>query len=168
MANTIIAVFKTSKQASGAVRDLELQGYTPKDISIISGTNDKVATSIEESVESGVATGSVIGGLAGLLAGAGILPALGGLLIGGPIAAVLGATGVVASVVSGAVTGAAAGGLIGALVKLGLSQEDAAYYSERVQSGGYIIAVPTLSSSKKTAKEILAIHEAERVNEIEV
>jgi len=170
MTRTIIAAFGTQAEAESAVNELEAQGFNPKDISVISkaGTTSGTGENVAEGAVSGATTGGVIGGLAGLLAGAGVLPALAGLLIGGPIAAALGATGVVASVVSGAVTGAAAGGLIGALVKLGVPDEDARYYNERVNAGGFVIAVPTQSTTGSAARDILVAHGADRINEVEV
>lgn len=170
MSKTIIAAFANRVDAEEAVDELEANGYTPKDISVITKdhktTGEDMGEAVADGAVSGAATGSAIGGLAGLLAGAGVLPALAGLLIGGPIAAALGATGVVATTISGAVTGAVAGGFIGALTNLGLSEEEARSYSEAIESGGYIIAVPEKLEGASEAAGILRDHGATHVRTI--
>jgi len=86
---------------------------------------------------------------------------LGGLLIGGPLVAALGLTGVVATTVSGAVTGAVAGGLIGALVGLGLPKEDAEYYNEAIEKGGILLAVQAHDGDQDRVEELLGGPETE-------
>jgi uncharacterized membrane protein len=151
MAKMVIAAFDDREMADKAVTELEEAGFDSEDLSVITRENQEQAVEnatddsehpVAEGAVGGASTGAVIGGLAGLLVGAGALPALGGLLIGGPIAAALGLTGLAATAVSGAVTGAAAGGLIGGLTKLGLSEDRARAYGEAVQEGGILLIVP--------------------------
>ncbi len=72
------------------------------------------------------------------------MPALGGFLIGGPIGAALGLTGVVAV------------GLIGALTHtFGLSEDEARDYETRINEGGILIAVPAKSGDEMEVKDIM-------------
>ena len=105
----------------------------------------------------------MIGGVAGLLAGVGVVPALAGIMIGGPIAAALGLAGAAALTVSGAVTGAVAGGLIGGLTKLGLSHEDAEYYDRAVESGSVVIGVPVSDENEDAVRNVLEDYQGEDI-----
>jgi uncharacterized membrane protein len=175
MSSMILAAFSHETDADAALSELEKLGYKPQDISVISKDNkgsgmqhvkETVAEKAITGATSGAATGTAIGGIAGLLAGAGVLPALAGILIGGPIAVALGATGIIATTISGAVTGAVAGGLIGGLTKLGVSEDTARYYDETISAGGILLAVPSMESSKEKAEEILRNHSAQQIKEI--
>ena len=104
--------------------------------------SDNTGASVAEGTVSGAATGGVLGALAGLLVATGVIPGLGAILIGGPIAIALGLTGAAATTVSGAATGLIAGGILGALASLGLSDEDARVYEDTIKEGGILLAVP--------------------------
>jgi hypothetical protein len=73
--------------------------------------------------------------------GAIAIPGLGGIFVGGPLAIALGLTGAAATTVSGATTGILAGGLVGALVGLGVPEDVAKTYEERVREGAILLAV---------------------------
>jgi hypothetical protein len=172
MAHMVMAAFTSQAHADEAVRELETSGYDPKNISLITkertGTaDDGPAAEAVEGATSGAVTGTAVGGLAGLLAGAGVIPALAGLLIGGPVAAFLGATGVIATTISGAVTGAVAGGLIGALVKLGLPEETATSYNDIVEDGGMVVGVPVEGDRQQEVMDIMDAHSAQDVTIVE-
>lgn len=152
MNRLVFGVFSDSESANSAIDDLSRAGFSRDDVSVIvqdervRGQIDQGGSTVENvagGAASGAATGGVIGGLLGLLAGltAFTVPGLGALLIGGPIASALGLTGAAATTVSGAVTGALAGGLVGALVGLGVPQEQAQMYEERVKSGNVLVIV---------------------------
>ena len=174
MSALLIAAFPSREDADAAIIELEDAGYTTEDISVITKETAKATTAdtltekVGEGAASGATTGGLIGGIAGLLAGAGVFPALAGLLIGGPIAAALGLGGVAAATVSGVVTGAVAGGLIGALTTLGVSKEDAEYYSEMVEKNGYLVAVPVDRIESVDARAILDDNGATRISEVAV
>jgi uncharacterized membrane protein len=171
MAQMVMGAFDSREHADMAIDQLEELGYTTKDISVITKDNKVAETKslgheMADGAVSGAATGTAIGGVAGLLAGVGIFPALAGLLIGGPIAVALGATGVVAATVSGAVTGAVAGGLIGALVNLGVPEESAKYYDTTINEGGVVVAVPARDGDVSEAKMVLEEHHAMQVTTV--
>lgn len=171
----ILGVFSERNSAESALADLKDAGYNPKDISIVMKDKAEAAevasntgTNVAGGAATGAATGGVIGALAGLLVGVGAIavPGVGALLIGGPLAAALGLTGAAASTVSGAVTGALAGGLLGALMGLGIPEEDARVYEQRVQAGGILVAIPTRTGESADAKDILETHGADQVRSV--
>ncbi len=172
---TALGMFANRSDAEGAIDHLKTAGYDAKGMSIImkdSGEAHEVANSTGANVTagavSGATTGGVIGGIAGLLIGIGAIaiPGIGALLIGGPLAAALGLTGAAATTASGAVTGAVAGGLIGALMGLGVPEEDAKVYEERIKEGGILLAVPTRGEDDTQAEEIMKDHHADQIRTV--
>ena len=68
---------------------------------------------------------------------------------------------------AGALTGALAGGLIGALVGLGVPEDSARVYEDRVKEGAILLAVPTNDSlSHADVRGILETQGAESINEV--
>lgn len=160
MEETLIAVFDNQDDVEEAIDMLQSEGFDPKDISIVMKNTDEAVNirrhtgaDVAGSAAGGLATGAVIGGIAGLLAGT-IIPGLGAVLIGGPIALSLGLTGVAATTAEGVVTGAVAGGLIGALTHLGLTREEAEDYQAKVDSGAILIAVPADESDETFVSDV--------------
>jgi hypothetical protein len=175
MADTVISLFGTRADADSAIDDLREAGFEPKDISFVMKDEgerrvDHPTSPVATGAVSGATTGAVIGGLAGLLIGIGAIaiPGIGALLIGGPLAAAIGATGVAATTISGAATGVVAGGIIGALVNLGVPEEEARGYEERVKSGAILVAVHTAAGDAKRAVDILEDNNAEKVRSLHV
>jgi hypothetical protein len=172
----VLGVFTDRPAAEAAISDLENQGFNAKDISIImkdsTEARDMAASTgsnVASGAVSGATTGGVIGAIAGLLIGIGAIaiPGVGALLIGGPIAAALGLTGAAATTATGALTGALAGGLVGALVGLGVPEEDARVYEDRVKEGAILLAVPTTAQgSASEAQSILEQHGASQVRTV--
>jgi len=156
---TIIGVFSERVNAEKAIADLERKGYSPRDLSVIVREKD-VVTPVKAGSKggnavsgalSGAATGGVIGGITGLLIGVGAvtIPGIGAFLIGGPLAAALGLTGAAAVTASGVTTGLLAGGLLGGLVGLGVPEEAARIYEQRVREGAVLLAVPAATEEKR-------------------
>lgn len=149
---TIIGIFQDRFDAESAIDELEEMGFSPHDVSVVvkdgvavTETSGTKGGSAAEGAVSGAATGGVLGGLAGLLIGIGALaiPGVGAFLVGGPIAAILGLTGAAATTLSGAATGALAGGLVGGLIGLGIPEEAAQVYEQKIREGAVLLAVPT-------------------------
>lgn len=171
MDKMILAVFTDRTHAEEAVNTLQTHGISSENISVITKENkveetSSVARDVADGTVGGAVTGGAIGGLAGLLAGAGVIPALAGLLIGGPIAVALGATGVAAVAISGVVTGSLAGGFIGALTSLGLSEDDAKYIDETVTNGGVVVAVPSNVEMDDKVRDVLSSHHAAKITTV--
>lgn len=178
MAQVVLGVFSDRDDAESALTDLEDEKFNVKDISIIMKdqavardiADDTGASPVSEGAVSGATTGGLIGGIAGLLVGIGAItvPGIGALFIAGPVAAALGLTGAAASTVSGAVTGALAGGLIGALTGLGVPEEDARVYEERVKAGGILLMVPTANRNVDEVEDILEDNGADQIKSVDL
>lgn len=157
MANTVVALFRDFTSAEQAVRELENQGFSRDDISLMSRdqshysktgeTTHERGTHAEEGAAAGAGTGAVIGGIGGLLVGLGLLaiPGIGPLLAAGPIATTLAGVGV----------GAAAGGIIGALTGAGVPEEEAHAYAEGVRRGGTLVMARASGNMADRARDIL-------------
>jgi hypothetical protein len=173
MQQTIFGIFTDRSDVETTIARLKEKGFNPEDVSIVMKNKEEqrdlgedTGTNVAGGALSGAATGAVVGGIAGLLAGT-VLPGLGGLLIGGPIGAVLGLTGAAATTVSGAATGAVAGGLIGALMGLGLKKDEAEHYQQRVEEGAILVAVPATSQNASYVESIFDECHAQDVKTIE-
>jgi hypothetical protein len=168
MDKTIVGVFDNREHAEMAINDLREMGVEQSDISYVynsEGTTvtEEGGTHVGEGAAEGAGTGAVIGGIAGLVVAAGALPGLGALFVAGPIATALGLTGAAATTAAGALTGAAAGGIIGALAGLGVTEEEAQIYEEKIKLGGILVTVKT--SEPVRAREIFDQHGAEEIRE---
>lgn len=160
MAEVVLGLFTEQNDAKAAIDILKNRGYDPKDLSIVmrdgrgKAISRDTGVSIAEGAVSGATAGAVLGGLAGLLAST-VIPGLGALFVGGPIATALGLTGAAATTVSGAATGVLAGGLIGALTGFGLSREEAQMYESRIKEGAILLAVPARFGEEAQVRHIL-------------
>lgn len=169
MAQVVLGVFDYEDDAKDAIEELKAAGFDTKNISLVmhdTRRGESIAHDtgihVTGGAVAGATTGAFVGGLAGLLIGVGAItiPGVGALLIGGPLAAALGLTGAAATTVSGAATGAIAGGLLGALLGLGLPEDDAKLYEQRVREGAILVAVPASYDTAEEAMDILEDHDA--------
>jgi Predicted membrane protein len=155
---TVVGVFNSVQDAQEAVRDLEMEGISRQDISIVANKNATGYETMEPSDKSSnvvadAGIGAAIGGVGGLLlsaAGLITVPVIGPILAAGPIAAAL----------TGAGIGAAAGGLVGALTESGVPEEDAKYYAEGVRRGDVLVTVKAEGVRADRASEIMDNHGA--------
>ena len=162
---TVVGVFNSVADAQAAVRDLEAQGISRDEISIVANKNavgydtmDAADRDKASDVVADAGIGAAIGGVGGLLlsaAGALTIPVIGPILAAGPIAAAL----------TGAGIGAAAGGLIGALTESGVPEEHARYYAEGVRRGDVLVTVRTDNSRTDRVCDILDAHNAVDVDD---
>lgn len=153
----VSAVFDSQTEAERAVSQIRKAGVSDSAISIIAQNDGKNTTTDGSGAE---ATTDVIGKTA-LGAGAGTLlgiaalaiPGVGPLVAAGAIAA----AAIPGAALTGAAIGAAAGGLTGLLTDHGVDHDDAAYYEERVNSGGVFVSVDTSAAgvSPETVRDML-------------
>ena len=144
----VVQNFRTEDDAIDAIRRLQSAGFTNDQVSVIARdervtqrVTDDTGTEAEEGAVAGAVTGGVLGGVAALIAGASAVAIPGvGLAIGAPIAA--------------AIAGAAGGGLVGGLVGMGIPEEDAKVYNERLEQGDIIVSV-IAGSREGEARQIL-------------
>lgn len=146
-----VGVFGAREDAEKAINRLHNELSIPnEDISYLYRNSDGEVHEVDahhiatdtpaEGAGKGAAIGGTIGVLAGIAAVAGVIPVVGPLFAAGPIAAALGLTGAVGTAAAGALTGAAAGGLVGALANMGVGEERAQRYADRVSAGDVLVA----------------------------
>jgi len=158
MASKKKAVFGIYSTRDGVERAADLlarSGFPVTDISVLLpeniGSRDigaEKATKAPEGATAGASAGAVLGGTLGLLAGIGAIafPAIGPLLVAGPIVATLAGIG----------AGGAVGGFTGALIGLGIPEYEAKRFEGRLQKGGILLSVHCDTSEEiDRAKEIM-------------
>ncbi|WP_435021908.1 general stress protein [Tundrisphaera sp. TA3] len=152
---TVVGLFDARSGAEAAIRRLQADGVDRDSISVAM-KDVREASSISEST--GVGDLSDEGATAGLVSGAGVgaligialvgstvlLPGLGTVLIGGPIAAAL----------TGAGIGAASGGLIGGLIGAGIPEEEAQHFSSAIESGGIFVSANVPDDQVATVRRV--------------
>ena len=152
---SVIGVFTSQSKARSAVDELRRLGFTEAQIGVASKRehlrDGGSQTDAVDSTTAGATTGAAVGVGAGTLWGlgilAGVLPAIGPIIAGGTLAALVGS----------AATGAAAGGLGGALLGMGMSEDDVGYYDSELTNGRVIVTVDA-GSRVKTAEQAILDH----------
>ena len=161
------AVYGTSpsrESTEALVMRLKEAGFSPDDISVLFRDKHESADFAKDKdtkAPQGAATGGVagagLGAVLGWLAGVGSLaiPGAGPFIAAGPIMGAL----------SGGAVGGATGGIIGALVGLGLPDEEAKRYDEKIRSGNALVSVHADSIDEKNrAEHILSEAGAENIS----
>ncbi|MEO1801212.1 MAG: DUF2382 domain-containing protein [Cyanobacteria bacterium J06629_2] len=159
-------LFYSRDEAENAVRALKAAGYDMDQVSVIAkdadkiggtDTTEEVGNKADEGAATGALTGGALGGITGLLVGLGTLaiPGIGPILLAGAEATAI------ATTLAGAGIGAAAGGLIGALVGLGIPEEKAKVYSDRVGKGSFLVMVTGTGVEIDNAANIMRQHGVE-------
>ena len=158
-----VGVFRTRKEAEDALHELRNSGFPMDRISVIAKDADRdddiagapvrenVGNKADEGATVGAVSGGVVGGLTGLLVGLGILaiPGIGPVMLAGATATTI------ATTLSGTAIGAVTGGLLGALIGLGIPEERARVYHDRVVRGQYLVIVDGTQEEIDTAHAIL-------------
>jgi len=168
MKHMTIGLFSDRSNAEKAINRLHNELKVPTDdISYVYRNSEGVVQEVDarkiatDTPAEGAGKGAVVGGAIGALAGiatvAGVIPLIGPLFAAGPLAAALGLTGAVGTTAAGAATGAAAGGIIGGLANLGIGQEKAQHYADRVGEGDILVAAHTEHDARKVLVECGAV-----------
>ncbi len=158
-----VGLFYSRDEAERALRALKDDGFDMSRVNVIAKDADKVTESAgvdvgydegnnaAEGAGAGATSGAVLGGIGGLLLGLGTLaiPGVGPIIVAGEAASTI------ASTLAGAGIGAAAGGIIGGLVGLGIPEDKAKIYSDRVSSGSYLVMVNGTDNDISRAEKIL-------------
>ncbi|MCW3798510.1 hypothetical protein OMW55_11905 [Sphingomonas sp. BN140010] len=152
--NIVSAVFDSQSEAERAIAQLRSAGISDSAISVVgrhdgettetTGSGDRVGDGHSDEPTSFIAkaaAGSGIGALLGVAALA--IPGVGPLAAAGAIAA----SAIPGAALTGTAIGAAAGGLSDVFTGHGVSNEDASYYSDRVNQGGIFVSVDPSQSS---------------------
>ncbi|BBD67568.1 multi-sensor signal transduction histidine kinase [Nostoc commune NIES-4072] len=157
-----VGVFSHRRDVEHALHELKKVGFDMNRVSVItqdgdrddiSGAevSDRVGDKSDDGARVGAATGGALGGLTGLLVGLGTLaiPGIGPIMLAGAAATTL------ATTLAGAGIGAVAGSLLGALVGLGIPEERARVYDERVRRGHYLVIIDGTDTEIARAEAIL-------------
>jgi hypothetical protein len=158
----VSAVFDNRDEAARALSELRSSGIPETAISIIGHRDDGTLgdgrfdnDNRGDEAKSDVVKGAVIGMGAGAVLGIAALaiPGVGPLAAAGAIAA----SAIPEAAAIGAGAGLAAGSLGGLLSDHGVDDEDARYYEERINLGGYFVSVNSedAGASAETARDIL-------------
>lgn len=156
-----VGVFEKQKNVEDALRALKDDGFNMDNVSLLARNlegvegadevTEKEGNEAAEGAGIGASTGTVLGGIGGFLIGAGVL-AIPGV---GPVLAAGVGISEIAATLAGAGIGAAAGGIIGALVGLGIPEEKAKVYQDRIKAGDYLLMVTGTEDEVERAASIL-------------
>ena len=159
-----VGVFSSHRDAEHALNELRDAGFPMDRISVVARNaahGDRLAgtevsdriddNKADEGAATGAAAGGALGALTGLLVGLGAvaIPGIGPVMLAGATATAL------ATTLSGTAIGAVAGGLIGALIGLGIPEERARVYSDRVSRGDYLVMVEGTEADIHNAEVVL-------------
>lgn len=158
-----VGVFPNRQQTESALQELRKISFPVSQISVMARDLDKneqiagleVEDRDQQRTGAGIATGaiagSVVGGLVGLIGAlsAITIPGVGPVLVGGAIASIVGDT------MLGGAVGAAAGGLVGVLIDLGIPEEHALLYNERLEKGEYLLILEGAGEELSRAASVL-------------
>ncbi len=159
-----VGVFSTRSETEQALTELRTAGFDMDRVSVIAKDADSkgeiAGIDVKESADhkadegatKGALTGGTLGGLTGLLVGLGLvaIPGIGPIMLAGASATAI------ATTLAGTALGAAAGSLIGALVGLGIPEEEAKAYSDRVERGDYLVLLDGREAEVAKAEIILS------------
>jgi hypothetical protein len=163
---TIIGVFDNVDDATAAINDLKVAGFTPDSISVITRNRDANNTLVEETEGNEAAKGALSGALGGGTLGA----VLGWLLAGGtaliPGVGPIVAAGVLGATITGALVGGSLGSLANALAGAGIPEEHAVEYEAHVKGGRTIVsAVAPTGQMLQSAHDVFERHSATNIRD---
>lgn len=158
-----VGVFTHRRDAEHALHELRDSGFSMDRVSVVVRDADRhdniagaqvgehVGNKADDGATVGILSGGALGGLTGLFVGLGTLaiPGIGPIMLAGATATTL------ATTLAGAGIGAAAGGLLGGLIGLGIPEERARVYNERVERGHYLVIVDGTDADIARAHAIL-------------
>ncbi|MEO8890234.1 MAG: general stress protein [Coleofasciculaceae cyanobacterium] len=162
-----VGVFSTRREAEVALKELRDSNFVMDKVSVIAqdtdGVNNIAGADVrddirdpndnkaDEGAKAGALTGGALGGLTGLLVGLGTLaiPGIGPVMLAGATATAI------ATTLAGGAIGAAAGSLLGALIGLGIPEDDARNYNERISRGHYLVMIEGTDAEIARAQAIL-------------
>lgn len=159
-----VGVFSTRREAEAALNELRASGFNMDKVNVVNknadreadiagvDVSDRAGNKADEGAVTGAVTGGALGGIGGLLVGLGALaiPGVGPVMLAGATATAL------ATALSGGAIGAAAGSLVGALVGLGIPEEEARVYNQRLSSGDYLVFIDGTEAEIHRAQAILS------------
>ena len=157
-------LFDNGAFAADAIRELEVRGFRPDEISVLMsdgvGERFKIEANskLPEGVAVGAATGGALGAVVGGLTAVGTLATGGvGLLVAGPIVGFLAGLG----------AGSAAGGLVGGLIGAGMPEHEAKAFADAIGDDKILVAVSCTTDDRlATADTVLESFGADHVTHV--
>jgi hypothetical protein len=159
-----VGIFKNHEHVENAIRAFKDNDFDMNNVSLLARNVDDVSGGREvneshgneasEGAGIGATTGTVLGGVTGFLIGVGVL-AIPGV---GPILAAGAEIGALGSTLAGAGAGALTGGIVGALVGLGIPEEKAKVYEDRIKAGDYLLMVSGDDDTLHRTESIMGNH----------
>ncbi len=158
-----VGIFPRFEQMAEALKQLKESGFPIEHISVIGKQRQYLSqldpavrtTEVGNQAEKGAKRGAIAGGLIGLFTGffVGIgllaIPAIGPIMLAGA------AETAFATTLAGGAIGLATGTLLGALIGLGIPEEKARVYQERIQRGEFLMIVDGTEYEIRHARSIL-------------
>jgi hypothetical protein len=157
-----IGVFPHKQDAEAALNELRDAGFPMDKVSVIAKEEGKESAAgkdlskklghpVAKGAKIGSVTGTTLGILTGLLAGMStvIVPGVGPVVLAGSLAEAFAIT------LASAGAGALSGGVIGMLAALGIPEEQAKVYSDRLARGDYLVVIEGKSDELMRAEMIL-------------
>ena len=158
-----IGTFPTRIAAEQALHELRDSGFPMDRVSVVAqhadrndtmagaDVSDRADNKADDGAKVGALSGGALGGLTGLLVGIGALaiPGIGPIMLAGAAATAL------ATTAAGTAIGAAAGTLLGGFIGLGIPEERARVYNDRVSRGAYLVMVDGTETEIAHAEAIL-------------
>ncbi|NMF60218.1 general stress protein [Pseudanabaena yagii] len=165
-----IGTFSNHSEAETALRELRDSNFPMDKVSVVGQDIDRKTNiagadgsnslsdlaekhnKADQGAATGAATGGAVGGLTGLLVGLGMvaIPGVGPIMLAGAAATTL------ATTLAGGAIGAATGGIVGALVGMGIPEDRAKKYSDRIEHGDYLVMVEGSNDDVQRAQKILS------------
>jgi hypothetical protein len=162
-----VGIFSSHQEAENALHELRDAGFAMHQVSIVAKDVNRLdnsnrigdtrvqdleqATHVDEGAKTGATAGGTVGGLTGLLVGLGTLaiPGVGPIMLAGATATAI------ATTLAGGAIGAAAGSLVGSLIGLGIPEDRAQAYHNRVVRGEYMVIVDGTEAEIRQAESVL-------------
>jgi hypothetical protein len=151
---TAVGVFDSVEEARRALEALRAGGFRDEQLGLLTHEqlearhrlrHDPTGSRWEEGTGIGAAAGAATGLGWGLAVAVGLLPAVGPIIAGGTLLALLASAG----------AGAVAGTLLGALIGFGIPEDDAAYFEGEFREGRTLLTVHTPSERYPEARAIM-------------
>ncbi len=162
--NAVIAVYGTHSAAEDAVKELQKSGFDMKKLSVVGKdyhTDEQVVGyyNAGDRMKYWGKWGAVWGGFWGLLFGAAFfwVPAIGPVLVAGPLVAAI-VAGLEDAVVVGGFSAIGAG-----LYSIGIPKDSIVTYETAIKAGEYVVVAHGTSAEAAKAKDILSAVNPSRV-----
>ena len=155
-------VFPNHQDTELALRKLRLSHFPMDNVSVMAQdknashkenelTRKHIGNHASEGAGLGVMTGGALGGITGLLVGLGTvaIPGIGPIMLAGAAATTI------ATTIASSAIGAVAGSLVGGLIGLGIPEERARFYKQRIKQGDYLVIIEGTEDEIRLAQAIL-------------